>query len=89
MQLLDASETLQRFQYLRPGVGSLPGAEASLLELKGTVQMQFNGNGYYVPLAVYLRNDHPGSPPVCIIQVYTLSARVSAHVSVYAHSKRR
>ena len=46
LKLLSASEALQRFQYLRPGVGSLPGAEASLLELKGTVQMQFNGNGY-------------------------------------------
>ena len=26
------------------------------------------GHGYYVPLAVYLRDDHPESPPVCIIQ---------------------
>ena len=67
-QAADAVRTLQAFRYLRPGAGKMAGSDMLFMELKGTVQMKFAGHGYYVPLAVYLRNDHPQSPPVCIIQ---------------------
>eukprot|EP00802_Teleaulax_amphioxeia_P020772 Tamp_21072.p1 GENE.Tamp_21072~~Tamp_21072.p1 ORF type:complete len:329 (+),score=62.23 Tamp_21072:44-988(+) len=67
-QASDALDALLKFRYLRPGIGMMAGCESGFLELKGTVQMQFGGHGYFVPLAVFLRDDHPESPPVCIIQ---------------------
>jgi hypothetical protein len=67
-QLSDGVDVLAKFRYLRPSVGKMAGCDSLFLELKGTVQMKFHERGYFVPLAVYLRNDHPESPPVCIIQ---------------------
>jgi hypothetical protein len=37
------------------------------LKLEGTVQMMYQGHGYYVPLAIYLREEHPNSPPICVV----------------------
>ncbi|EKX51733.1 vacuolar sorting protein 23A [Guillardia theta CCMP2712] len=67
-QAADALEVLQKFPYLRPSVGMMSGSEQKFFKLEGTVQMFFNSNGYYVPLAVFLRETHPDSPPVCMIQ---------------------
>ncbi|KAJ1469841.1 UEV domain-containing protein, partial [Baffinella frigidus] len=40
---------------------------SKFLKLEGTVQMYYQNQGYYVPLAVFLRADHPQNPPVCIV----------------------
>ena len=55
------------YPYLRPSIGTLPAAAQKFLKLDGTVQMFYQNNGYFVPLCIYLRDDHPTSPPVCII----------------------
>jgi len=66
-QISDATDALCQFQYLRPSVGVLPGTSSHLLKLEGTVQMMYQGHGYFVPLAVYLRDEHPASPPICVV----------------------
>lgn len=66
-QQSDAESAMATFPYLRPSIGLLPGTSFKVLKLDGTVQMFYNGNGYFVPLCIYFRDDHPTSPPVCII----------------------
>ncbi len=63
----DSEAAMATYPYLRPSVGMLPGTTQKFLKLDGTVQMFYQGNGYFVPLCIYLRDDHPTSPPVCII----------------------
>lgn len=29
--------------------------------------MMYSGHGYFVPLAIYLREEHPNSPPICVV----------------------
>mmetsp|Transcript_30226 Transcript_30226/g.68367 ORF Transcript_30226/g.68367 Transcript_30226/m.68367 type:complete len:317 (+) Transcript_30226:56-1006(+) len=84
-QAADALDVLQKFPYLRPAIGTMSGSEQKFFKLEGTVQMFFNGNGYYVPLAVYLRETHPDSPPVCMIQPTADMMIKPHHFHVDAH----
>ena len=45
--------------------------------------------GYYVPLAVFLRETHPDSPPVCMIQVWCRLVAVRWEYSKPCHISQR
>lgn len=44
------------------------GQEESLIALDGTIPIQFRSNWYHIPVCIYLRKDHPETPPIVYVR---------------------
>lgn len=44
------------------------GEEENLIALEGTIPIHYRRANYHIPVCIYLRKDHPESPPICYVR---------------------
>ena len=44
------------------------GVKQELVALTGTIPVNYKGNTYNIPVAIYIPNDYPYSPPICYVK---------------------
>uniref|UniRef100_A0A914ZQD6 UEV domain-containing protein n=2 Tax=Parascaris univalens TaxID=6257 RepID=A0A914ZQD6_PARUN len=67
----DILSALSKFNDLHPSVKNFAPAEGKCekltFRLKGTINIKYKGNGYNIPLTIFLLNTHPYYAPECFV----------------------
>ncbi|XP_014677867.1 PREDICTED: tumor susceptibility gene 101 protein-like [Priapulus caudatus] len=80
----DVTNLTRQFPDLKPKLDNYiftDGAQKELLQLEGTIPVNYKGTTYNIPVSIWLVDTHPYNPPMCYVKpTSTMLIRPSKHV---------
>ena len=80
----DISNAMSHYKNLRPKAEQFTyndGSRKNLVYLDGTIPVNYRGTTYNIPVAIWLQEPHPQTPPLCFVRpTNTMQVRQGKHV---------